>query len=287
MEGKFEIRNSKFEANSNSQIRTGYAPFPLDFRIWGLFGLPRRGPRQVGVSNFEFGIYRAALVSALLLLPIATKAVEPWEQVLSSMPLPQGVAELNITNCVPMMLAGLQSNVVVKGIVFMPGATDEFCFFRRAQARLTNPAPTMLDAVEALRNQTRIQASFHPPLVLLHTAEDSLEPKIEAQNEAMIAKLKAARFVNHAVYNDRDWDAIQPMLRKSLGVEILPAKYSSDSWHFYRHSFAGWNLNGWEALQAVLLAGKTKCRIEKQGGLSLRRTVIVFEQDRRSGGNGG
>ena len=64
-------------------------------------------------------------------------------------------------------------------------------------------------------------------------------------------------------------------------MEILPAKYSPDSWHFYRHSFAGWDLNGWEALQAVLLAGKTTCHIEKQGGLSLRRTVIVFEQDRR------
>jgi hypothetical protein len=200
------------------------------------------------------------------------------------MPLPPGVVELNLTNCVPMLLTGLQSNAVVKGVVFMPGATDELYFFRRIEARITNPAPTMLDAVKALRTQTRIQATFHSPLVLLHTAEDSLEPIVKAQNEEMIEKLKATRFVSHAVYNDRDWDSIQPILRKTLRVEILPARYSSDSWHFYRHSFAGWNLNGWEVLQAVLLAGKTKCRIEKQGGLSLRRTVIIFEQDRRAAG---
>src|SRR5204863_4236167 len=88
-------------------------------------------------------------------------------------------------------------------------------------------------------------------------------------------------FLKHALYNDRDWDTIQPILRKTLKAEILPAKYSSDSWHFYRHSFAGWNLNAWEALEAVVFAGKTTCRIEKQGGLSLRRTLIIFEQDRR------
>jgi len=207
--------------------------------------------------------------------------MEPWEAALSLMPLPAGVTELNLTNGVGTMLTGLQSNTVVKGIVFMPGATDEFYFFRRAKAALTNPAPTMLDGVIALKRQTRIRATFHAPLLLLHTDEDSLEPIIKSQNEALTEKIKAGSFVKHALYNDRDWDAIQPILRKNLGVEILPAKYSPDSWHFYRHSFAGWNLNGWEALEAVTLAGKTTCRIEKQGGLSLRRIVIFFEQDRR------
>jgi len=178
----------------------------------------------------------------------------------------------------------LQSNTVVKGIVFMPGATDEFYFFRRAKAGLTNSSPTLLDAVKALKNQTRIRATFYPPLLLLHTSEDSLEPVMKVESQALAEKLKAASFAKHAVYNDRDWDFIQPILRKALKAEILPAKHSPDSWHFYRHSFAGWNLNGWEALEAVVFSGKTTCRIEKQGGLSLRRTVIFFEQDRRAPG---
>jgi hypothetical protein len=227
-----------------------------------------------------------SLMLTLLLLALSSanhaNGAETWEEALRSMPLPRGITELNMTNCVATLLTGLQSNSVVKGIVFMPGATDELYFFRRARAGLKEPAPTMVDALNALRSQTRMQVTFRSPLLLLHTAEDSLEPLIKAQSQEMVEKLKSAAFVKHAVYNDRDWDALQPVLRKTLSMEILPARYSSDSWHFYRHSFAGWNLNGWEALHAVLLAGRTTCRIEKQGGLSLRRTVIVFEQDKRA-----
>ena len=68
--------------------------------------------------------------------------------------------------------------------------------------------------------------------------------------------------------------AVAPAPKETTHAAILPS------------SFAGWNLSGWEALEAVLFAGKTTCRIEKQGGLSLRRTVIFFEQDRRSFGMG-
>jgi hypothetical protein len=74
---------------------------------------------------------------------------------------------------------------------------------------------------------------------------------------------------------------MQPILRKTLKADIWPAKQSFDSWHFYRHSFAGWNLTGREALEAVCLAGKSTCVIQRQGGLSLRRTVIFFAPDKR------
>ena len=117
----------------------------------------------------------------LLLLCTASQGVsagEPWQDALARMPLgvPQsGVIELNRTNCVPLMLDAFQSNGVVKALIFMPGATDELCFFRRAHATLTNANPTLLDAVTALTNQTFIQATFQPPLLLLHTTEDSLD----------------------------------------------------------------------------------------------------------------
>ena len=72
------------------------------------------------------------------------------------------------------MLNAFQSNGVVKALIFMPGATDELFFFRRAHATLTNANPSLLDAVAALTNQTHIQAAFQPPLLLLHTTEDAL-----------------------------------------------------------------------------------------------------------------
>jgi len=202
------------------------------------------------------------------------------------MPLPNPVAELNQTNCVELMLGSFRSNDIVKALVFMPGATDEVYFFKRVHASLTNAAPALLDAVHALTTHTRIHATFRSPLLLLHTDEDALEPLMQVENQDLAERMKAKRFLPHVVYNDCDWDVIQPILRKTLKADILPSKGSPDSWHFYRHSFAAWNLNGWEALEAVLFAGKTTCKIQKQGGLSLRRVVIFFEVDRRVPGPG-
>ena len=189
------------------------------------------------------------------------------------MPLGTNVAQLNRTNCVKIMLGAFQSNDVVRALIFMPGATDEFYMFRRAKAAITNQSPSLFDAVAALTNQTLIRVTFHPPLLLLHTDEDPLEPLAAIKNAKAAAKLRDKKFVSHAIYNDRDWDFLLPILTESCGVEFQPVLYSEQSFHFYRHSFAAWNLNGWEALEAIALAGKTKFRVE--------RSRVVFEKDTR------
>ncbi|HVV01168.1 MAG TPA: hypothetical protein VHH88_07370, partial [Verrucomicrobiae bacterium] len=81
----------------------------------------------------------SALVAALLAGVFSAKAAS-WEAALGSMPLPPGTRILTRSNCVPLMLDAFQSNDVVKALVFMPGATDEFYMFHRATARLTNAA---------------------------------------------------------------------------------------------------------------------------------------------------
>ena len=55
--------------------------------------------------------------------------------------------------------------------------------------RLTNANPSLLDAVTALTNQTFIQATFQPPLLLLHTTEDSWDGFATVKNEKTAAKL--------------------------------------------------------------------------------------------------
>ena len=189
------------------------------------------------------------------------------------MPLGGHVTQLNRTNCVDVVLHAFQSNSVVKALIFMPGATDEFYMFRRARADLTNAAPSLLDALIALTNQTFIRITFFPPLLLLHTDEDPLDPLIAIQHQPTVDKLKKARFLAHMLYDDRDWDVLQPALKKQLGIDIKPWRYSTDSWHFYRHSFAAWNLTGWEALQAAALAGKTK--------FTIQHNLAVFQLDER------
>jgi hypothetical protein len=209
------------------------------------------------------------------LLRLTTQGGESWQSALAEMPIGANVRQLNRTNCVELMLHALQSNQVVKALVFMPGATDEFYMFRRAQAGLTNDFPSLFDAVTALTNQTLIHATFHAPLLLLHTDEDVLETVITIEHPLTAERLKQSRFVPHAFFNDRDWDFLQPALKWPLKLDLRPWRYSRDSWHFYRHSFAGWNLSGWEALEAVALAGKS--------GFIVRKNQIVFEPDRRFG----
>jgi len=197
------------------------------------------------------------------------------------MPIESGVTELSRTNCVEVMLKAFQSNDVVKALIFMPGATDEFYMFKRARAQLTNASSTLLDAVSALTNQTLIRAKFRPPFLLLHSDEDPLELSITVESESAAEKLKRVRFAAHGVYNDRDWDFMQPILRDCLKADIRPWRYSKASWHFYRHSFAAWNLNGWEALEAVAFAGKTRFNVRRKSLVDFRVVEVEFKPDPR------
>jgi len=217
--------------------------------------------------------FSIAIICALGLVPWRQVVAETWQSALAQMPLGPNVAELNRSNCVNVMLSAFQSSVTVKALIFMPGATDEFYMFKRAKARLTMGRASLLDAVEALTNQTLIRVTFRPPMLLLHTDEDPLEPVIRIEHQSTVKKLQRFPFPQHVSYNDRDWDYVQPILKKTFRVDIRPWRRSYDSWHFYRHSFAGWGLSGFEGLEAVALAGKT--------GFTVEKGRLVFEGDER------
>jgi hypothetical protein len=200
---------------------------------------------------------------------------EAWPEVLAGMPLRSEVGELNRTNCVDLFLRSFQSNGVVKALIFMPGATDEFYLFRRAKAALTTPNPNLSDAISALTNQTFIRATFRPPYLLLHTAEDSIEPDNLIQDENTAQRLRQKTRIPYLSCNDRDWDYLQPVLKRYLKIALRPWRYSSNSWHFYRHSFAAWDIDGLQALEVAAYAGKSK--------FILGRKEARFEVDPREG----
>ena len=205
----------------------------------------------------------------LIFFPLVTLAGESWQEELAQMALPKDTRVLSSTNCVKLMLGALQSNQVVKVLIFMPGATDEFYMFHRVQVQVTNASLSLWQAVEALTNQTRIRATFRAPMLLLHTDEDVAEPKIVILDEPTAGKIRNVRLSPLILCNDASWDYLQPILRWSLKIDVRPWRNSTDSWHFYRHSFAGWGLTGWEGLEAAALAGKTK--------LTIKRKSVVFE----------
>jgi hypothetical protein len=197
------------------------------------------------------------------------------------MPLNPSVRLLHRTNCVEVMLAAFRRNPAVKALVFMPGATDEFYFFRRARAEVTVANPTLLDAVAALTNQTLIRASLRPPCLLLHTDEDPLDPEVRVQNESAARKARAGRFPPEVLWNDRDWNFVQPIVDQAVRLDVKPWPGSLDSWHFYRHSLAAFDLTNWEAIEMICLAGKTRATIRRHWNLVYSQGQIVFEGDTR------
>jgi hypothetical protein len=215
----------------------------------------------------------------ILLAWLATTALanDDWQNALREMPLgiSQGGVELDRTNCVPLMLNAFQSNGVVKALIFMPGATDEFYFFRRARATLTNSNPTLFDAVVALTNQTYIQVTFQPPLLLLHTTEDALDGFATVKKESTATKLRQRIVPDRLVFNDVDWGRLRSALNKKLGVGLRPDPGALETWHFYRHSFAACGVSQWELLESIALAGKTT--------FQLNWLTAEFQPDARSG----
>jgi hypothetical protein len=202
-------------------------------------------------------------------------AGEPWQDTLAKMPLAAPATELNWTNCVPLLLDSFQSNGVVKALIFMPGATDELYFFRRARAVLTNANPSLLDAVTALTNQTFIQATFQPPLLLLHTTEDSLDVIAVVKNKSTAAKLRRQSVPGRVLLDDADWGSVRAALRGKLCVGLRPFANAMETYHFYRLNFVSCGVTDWEMLEALALAGKTT--------FTVHWLTADFQPDRRPG----
>lgn len=190
-------------------------------------------------------------------LCIRVFADENWQQTLSQMPLNTNTKELTRTNCLPLMLNAFQSNIVVKALIFMPGAADEFVFLRRAHASLTNDNPSLMDAITALTNQTYIRTDFRPPFLLLYTTEDEREPIATIKSKSTAAKLQARIVRDRMVLYDSNWDYSRRAVARKVSVSIVPYSDSPNSWHFWPNNFAACGLTQWELLEALALSGKT------------------------------
>jgi hypothetical protein len=205
----------------------------------------------------------------------ADQGQRKWLVALSHMSLGGRVKELDRTNCIPLMLDAFQSNSVVKALIFMPGASDELEFFRRAHARLSAADPSLADAIIALTNQTYIQADFRPPFLLLHTTADALDPIALVRNKATAARLQARVVPDRLIFNDCEWDDLRAVLKKKLSVGLRPFSDSPDSWHFYRHNFAACGLTQWQLLEAIGMSGQTT--------FTVRWLTVDFKSDMRAG----
>jgi hypothetical protein len=200
---------------------------------------------------------------------------QSWPEALRQMPLAPNAMVLNHTNCAQVLLMSFQSNATAKALIFMPGATDELYFFKRVQVTLTNANPNLLDALVALTNQSPLRVMFREPFILLYSGEDVLELDFKVEHDRTREKLATGKPLSHLLVMDRDWTQLLHRVKKQIPATLLPYEGTQASWHFYRHTFAGWNLTPWEVMQAAALAGKTKFTVVRSG--------VVFEVDPRVG----
>lgn len=219
------------------------------------------------------------LLLAILILAVGLSerafADKSWQDALSRMPLGGNISELKRTNGIPTMLNAFQSNSVVKALIFMPGAADDFVFYRRAHATLTNENPSLLDAVTALTNQTHIRVEFRPPFLLLYTTEDTLEPIVAVKSKSTAAKLQARVIPGRIYFCDSLWDDARTTLRKKLSVSVRPFSNAPDSEHIWPANFAAYDLTQWELLEAVARSTKTT--------FALHWLTVDFKLDARMG----
>lgn len=211
--------------------------------------------------------WRHSIVVAFALLLLATAITgrsQDWQKEFVAMPLAEAPRELNRTNAARLMLGAFKANAAVKALIFMPGATDELYFFDRDKAKLTNAAPTLLDAIAAYTNQTRIRAVFRPPFLLLHSAEDTLASSVVIEDAKTAEKLRGKTFAKQFLSDDQPWEFIKREVGWNLNINVTPGGTSEPSYHFYRHTLAGFGLNGMEAIEAVSLAGKTVVTVKKR-----------------------
>jgi hypothetical protein len=78
-------------------------------------------------------------------------------------------------------------------------------------------------------------------------------------------RIKRKHFEKHAVFNDHDWDYVEPILAFDVNTHLItPASARTIPIIFSATAFAEFDLNGWDALRAVALANKTKFTVKKR-----------------------
>lgn len=209
-----------------------------------------------------------ALFCALFFLCASLRAEEAWIETLKGTPCPTNAIRVHLTEPVELILTSFRPEGDFRGVVLCPSASDDLYFFDWGAVKLEGTNPTLWDALQAITAKARLKLTFAAPFLLIHAERDKLAEPIVVGKEANIEKL-AAKIPGRTYYLDRPWDKLHAQMKKLTGRKILPKQTDSESWHYYRLSFVGYELSTLEFLRAVAYGAKTKVTIEKR--------VIIFK----------
>jgi hypothetical protein len=197
------------------------------------------------------------------LLRASLSAQPSWPETLKTMPLPEQAPPLDREHAMSVMLQAFRSNDMVKALIFLPGVADDFYLVNRNQPKLNVRARTLAEAVTVLTNATDVRVTFSPPFLLLHLDRDHLEPNLAIRHNVTADRLRRQHHLSHRIFCDQPWPTVQPILKATFGLNVLPKAASDDAGHLYRLNLAGWDLSDWEWLQAVCLATRAELLVQR------------------------
>jgi hypothetical protein len=196
----------------------------------------------------------------LLLLAFPSRAAESWADALAQIPIRAHSFRAHKTEPVKLILSHFKPTPEIRAVVLMPAAADQLYF--HDWGRVDLPAnPTLLDAVQALITRAELQVTLAPPFLLLHTKIDLTSDPLSAEPGAALEPLQKRKIRGRTYYLDRPYDRILPKIERNTRLKLTPKRSSTDSWHFYRLAFVGYDLTGPELLRAIAYGTKTTVQV--------------------------
>ena len=204
----------------------------------------------------------------LISLQVAARAELTWQEALSAMPVNTNVLRIAKTAAPQLIFNALRKNEIVKGIVFLPAATDELYFFDHGSRTWAGQPGSLTDALTALTNGTPFKITYQKPLLLVHLDRDRLDTLIPKG-----ALWDEYRTEWSGQWIDLPWERAHSEISRVLRG-ATPAGKSTEAYHFYRIYLAGQGMSGFEFARAVALAGRLK--------VVQRGTKLHFALDERA-----
>lgn len=208
-----------------------------------------------------FSHWAFALIASVL-LHANVRAAEDWQAELAKMPVATNSFSAYLTAPVELIFDNLKPSAHVRGAILMPGAADTLYFFNWGRLFLPDK-PSVLDVLNAITNRTELRVSYAAPFILLHGKKDQTTDPLTVAKDQPIENLEKIRIPGKTRYLDRPYDRALPDIEKILGLELLPNQTDTKSWHYYRLSLIGYDLNGAELVRAMCYTMKTKAQVDK------------------------
>jgi len=196
----------------------------------------------------------------------ASQSETTWQaarSALAEMPLPL-TPSLARSNAIRLIVHAFKSNAVVRALIVLPGAVDDFHLIHRDVPLPALNSRNLAEALASLTNASQWRITFSRSFLLVHTAADRLTAEVRIVDSATRDRLQSRMGESKLEWVDAPWPKAHPILRKAIGLGLQPAADSPNAGHFERLNLAAAHLTDLELVEAVALSTGTRLSVERR-----------------------